>query len=356
MVPFVQVSPSITTEPAGSFRAHSNYLRAFARLAGFVLPTTAYLGKAHIAVAERALSSPTLKALSPRAADIEQIAASLGNAWGTELLLGLSGKYAVEDALVRLTNNWGVVQLYYVFYHAAQALFVARTGQVRPGTHSATQNDFVDYWTAREVDLAPWSLAADADGYRNWPDDLPPDPKVHPWGACTEKTAWDLAALALRTTRRDAIDEALKRRRVEKQRLARRAWQEDEKSRLASGKRPRKEPKFPRPNLNSDERARVAARVRAHGLIDYVYRLRVKTNYDDSMMFTEGPQNEADSVVVHSDLINLASTTLLVHEMHIRRVVGIDDFCRMIDRWIEANHAAGAQLGIAGRREIVLST
>lgn len=351
----VTPSPSIETAAQKTFRTHARYIRAFARVAGFVMPTSAYLQKAHETIGALTVASSTYRTLGPRTCDVDQVAASLGNAWGTELLLGLSGRFAEEDALVRLTNNWGVVQLYYVLYHATQALFVARTGQARPTSHLATQKDFADYWLARSVDLPPWSLGAAADGFRNWPTGRSaPDPKIHPWEACTANTCWDLAALALRTTRQGAIEEALGRRRSEKQRGVRRAWNEKQKDRLAASKRPLKERHFAKSHLAAAERADVAAKVRPYGLIDYAYRLRIKTNYDDSAMFTEGPIDEAESVLVHTDMSNLASASLLVYELHLRRLLGTKALGKIMDRWIAANHGGAWQMGVALRRPLVL--
>ena len=56
-----------------------------------------------------------------------QVEASLRNAWGTELLLALGGSLGADDELIRLMNNWAVVQAYYCCYHGAQALLAARS-------------------------------------------------------------------------------------------------------------------------------------------------------------------------------------------------------------------------------------
>jgi hypothetical protein len=86
--------------------------------------------------------------------DLAGVRRSLANAWGTELLLGLSRQYAVEDDLVRLANNWGAVQAYYVVYHAFQAYLLAN-GEARPTTHSKTQRMFADRWAGRTLHMPP---------------------------------------------------------------------------------------------------------------------------------------------------------------------------------------------------------
>jgi hypothetical protein len=107
-------------ESEGSFRAHSNYVRAFARLAGFA-PMAAAPSVLEELADVVAKTDVVKGAQKLSGVDVDQVRKSLVNAWGTELLLGLAGEYASEKELVGMANNWGVVQTYYVSYHATQA-------------------------------------------------------------------------------------------------------------------------------------------------------------------------------------------------------------------------------------------
>ncbi|MCA1709405.1 MAG: hypothetical protein LC808_41455, partial [Actinobacteria bacterium] len=145
------------TDSEGSFRAHSNYVRSFARLAGFtydVDPVTALASLRDATVK----SSVVTGAQKIANVDLDQVRKSLVNAWGTELLLGLAGEYASEKELVSMANNWGVVQAYYVAYHATQALAVARGAQ-RPDSHPKTQRMFATHWVNSAFRVPPWCLA-----------------------------------------------------------------------------------------------------------------------------------------------------------------------------------------------------
>jgi len=62
--------------------------------------------------------------------------------------------------------------------------------------------------------------------------------------------------------------------------------------------------------------------VRSYTILDYLYRLRIKANYQDAGMFIDGPEDESASRRVHRDLVTIASCTLLVHECHIGGIVG----------------------------------
>ena len=50
-----------------------------------------------------------------------------------------------EDELIRVSNNWSVVQSYYIIYHSTQALAGARCFP-RPTSHIKTQKIFSNLW------------------------------------------------------------------------------------------------------------------------------------------------------------------------------------------------------------------
>ena len=343
----------------GSFRSHANYIAAFSRLCRLPYSDRDYLGpkldrdlpNLKKAVLDSPSLAPPAKAPAP---DLEQIEKSLNNAWGTELLLAFGRQVATEDALIRMMNNWGVVQAYYAAYHAVQALIVAR-GQPRPTTHPQTQKQFIDLWVDRPLQLAPWSLGANDGGICNAPPHRAPDAFVHPWISPVGANCWDLTALALRTTREDAIPEAKLRTREWKRREKRRAWREEEKARIANGRKPRKEPTVRLPRLTGEEHEKVEGKVRAYGLLDYLFRLRIKTNYEEAAMFIDGPTDRDSSWSVHSDLEFISATTLFVHELHIREIVGVDQLRAWCDEWLSHVAPGLTEMALAARRNLLVA-
>jgi len=339
-------------DATGSFKTHAQYLRSLAHLAGYksaTAPADAVLER----VAQNVVALPMFGRLQRRPdADWGEVRTRLSNAWGTELLLALSGVYAVEDELVRVSNSWGVVQAYYVTYHAAQALMVAN-GQRRPTSHPPTQRFFVSWWTERELALAPWSLAAHADGYANVPEGRLIGEAIHPWVRCDDDSCWHIAAKALRTTREDAIPEKLRETRENKRRAMRRAWEDEEAARLAAGRRARARRSFRLPRLTADEKEAATRRVRAHTLMDYLWRLRVKANYEDVAVFTEGPEDADASAYVQRDLGNLAASTSLVHELCVRELIGRARFLALADEWLESTMPPQLNIGLRQRRELL---
>ncbi len=339
-------------DASGSFKTHAQYLRALAYLAGYSWPSES-VDRVLERLAQRVAALPMFGQLQRRPdPDWREVRTRLSNAWGTELLLALSGVYAVEDELVRVSNSWGVVQTYYTTYHAAQALMVA-TGQRRPTSHPPTQKFFMSWWTERELGLAPWTLAAHADGYANLPAARVVDEGIHPWVRCDDDTCWDIAAKALRTTREDAIPEKLREARENKRRAVRRAWEEEEAARVAAGRRVRTMPSFRLPRLTTAEKEAATRRVRAHTLMDYLWRLRVKANYEDVAVFTEGPEDAHASAHVQRDLSNLASSTLLVHELCVRELLGRGRFLGVVDEWLRSTMPPELEVGLRQRRELL---
>ena len=337
--------------PHGSFATHANYLRAFARLAGADRPGV-NTAVALSATAAAARASPSLTHLQARACDVAQLRRSLGNAWGTELQLAQLGATSREEALVRLANNWAVVFVYYVLYHATQAFYVAR-GNTRAAHHDTTQRIYANTWADREVSLLPWALAAGAGGYQNVPTGRTIDERLHAWSACTATSCLDIAAKALRTTREQVVGEALRDARGEKAKGSKRACHADEAARRSAGRKARIEPRWPLPQLKPGEREAVTERTRSHTVFDYLWRLRIRTNYGDPSMFTEGPVDEARSAEVYADLVHLAASAMLVHELHIQRAVGARTFLALVDGWLATNAPSGRALGLARRRALL---
>lgn len=332
------------TDPRGSFRTHANYLRAFATLCGYngvtakrasVLPKFVNRVQEHLPRGNNAARLP-----------LDHIRRSLMNAWGTELILALSGRFATEDELVRLVNNWGAVQGYYAVYHATQALTLAR-GMPRPESHPKTQRIFMDWWGSRA--LEPLGLSVGPDGFRCGMDSIEVE-DGHAWRACTPDTAWHIAGMALRTTREDAVSEAMQRAREQKKGALRKAWRAEEERRVADGKAARREPTYPLPHLTATEKEAVTRSTRAYGLIDYLYRLRIKTNYEDARMFIDGPDDSSTSTQVHVDLRRVVECVLLVTELCIRERVGARAFGEWVRDWADTKTPREVQLGLAARR------
>ncbi len=343
----------MSSGPVEAFRTHSNYIRAFACIAGWRTPDadSVYV---LAGIASKVKSTSRFTSTQRRACDPGAVRSSLSNAWGTEALLGMAGVYGLSDEMIRLSNNWAVVQLYYAVYHAAHALMQAQAGQP-PTTHEATAKRFLDLWVKPQEPEAvmPLSLAYGGFGPVNAPSDIQPDDGIPNWTSCDGMTCWSLALKALRTTRSEQLQVRFAKRRKEKLSERKKQWKKDEAARLASGKSPRKTPTWSRPNLTAAERNDVARKLRDHSLIDYLYRLRTRSNYEDVSMFSEGPEDDEVSARVHGDLTRLAAACLLVHELYIAQCVGFDRLRGWADDWISTYPLAPVSPSLAARRRLL---
>jgi hypothetical protein len=339
----------MSRNPGEVFRTPANYMRAFAHLAS---DGEFEKARAYDRLLTRAQAANLLGRKPGQNCDSDLARRCLVNAWGTELLMVLGASMIGDDELVRLSDNWGAVQCYYVVYHATQAVAAAR-GFVRPDSHTKTQKMFADMWTQPSHDIAPWSLAACSGGVKNLPPTVPGDEGIHVWSFCTDLTRWGLACKALRTTREDLLRDAVGKKRDSKRTALKKAWKLQEADRQTARKKPRVEPRFPLPRLTVAEKVSVEASVRPVTVIDYLYRVRIRTNYEDSAMFTDGPTDPTASGVVRADLCMIAGTSLFLAELQVACLAGRRTFRQWTEEWVESKLPRGMQLGLGERAGVL---
>ena len=331
------------------FRTHANYLRAFVRLAG-------YEGGGFVPglnkVVKRVVGSGFLSDRVSQIADHRLVLTILKNAWATELLLWLSNHYLKDDEMVRLSNHWSAIQAYYVAYHATQALAVAK-GIQRPDSHPKTHKLFVEFWVNRNKIREPWSLGIGSRGSVNKPHGVQIDPSIHSWASCSwGDNVWSLAVKALSTTRGEKVDEMLMKTRQAKFKIKKDQWRAEEEERKEDGKRPRKEPDFHLPRLSGQEKQIVDDGVKIFGLVHYLYRLRIRANYKDPAVFTDGPDFPEDAVEIRNNFVYLSTSTLMIHELAIRTLVGKDVFSKWVADWVGKNIPDDLKMGLAIRTRL----
>ena len=347
------------TDHNRSFRTHNGYLAAFRYLAFHRrrFGTLDYhLGK----LADRSLSvyGDHIKPVKI-AVDREAVSGCLYRAWGTETILCTTAELSPDADLLRLALAWGAVQAYYACYGAAQAVLAAE-GKPRSEQHNTTQKQVVDLWAYRRFSLAPWSLAATEPsarlacpaGFLNGPD-RPLDLSLHSWTILERGQEWDRSAKALYTTREDRIAEAIKQARERKRKERIRAWRQEEELRLATGKRPRSIPATPLSRITPEEKASVRSQVRAFTMLDYLYRLRIKANYIDDELFSQGPEKDSDAEEFTTRMQSIVAATLLVHELRLGKLLGPRWVLNQADRWLQRNAARSTAHGLAARRQLL---
>jgi hypothetical protein len=353
----VQPMPAAEDPRAAAFRTHAGYLRALDELALGAMIATSEAKLASLAVR----ANVALPAAARTATLTTELRGCLHRAWGTEAILATTRAQATDPDVVRLANSWGAVQAYYVVYSATQALIVA-AGRPRPMNHETTKKQFVDLWPSRRIDLHPWTLALGAPGrpadHRGFLGVAPGrvDPAAaHPWSyGWSNDDALHILGQALVGTRKDRVNEALDRARRDKASAEKRAWKLDETDRLAKGRRPRREPSWAtKKNLTAAEKAHVNNGARPVTVMDYLYRLRIKSNYEDAAMYAEGPDSDAAAEAFLSDLESITSSTLLVHELRLSRMLPSGALTAEIKDWLARNASGGGVSRLKIRQTLV---
>lgn len=347
------------TEHNRRFRTHLGYQRAFRSLAlgGSMRSRALHLPD----LAHRALTAYGSHITRRPVAEVDEgtVRATLRRSWGAETILCVTADLSPDADMTRLALAWGSVQTYYACYAAVQANLAAE-GKPLSDQHNTTQKQAADYWAMRKFDLAPWSLAAVSPGtplacstgFLNGPG-RPLDLQVHAWAEPAPGTEWDLAGKALRTTRNERVEEAIKRQREQKRRDKIKAWKADEAVRISAGRKPRKQPSVALPRLTTPEKTAVDRGMRPFTLLDYLFRLRIKANYLDDDMFSQGPDSDTAAQRFASGMIDIVTTTLLVHELRLGKVLGPSWVLNEVDAWLNSHSGAPSSAGLAARRPIL---
>lgn len=339
------------SDPINSFKTHKNYIAAYHAI---IDQRTGFRSREPLFqhLYGRIRNTDLLSGTTETEIDEETLKKSLCNAWGTEFLLYANRSVARDDEVVRLSNNWSVIQAYYVFYHSTQALIISK-GMLRPESHPKTQKSYKSLWCDRSSTLHPWSLCYSSSGLTNSPSEYQIDDLIHAWTYPDQDSSWSLIAKSLKTTRKDFLTDAIKAERVRKKKLARKNWDAEESSRLSQGKRARKPPADRLPRLSSDEKTAISSKLRSYTMMDYLYRLRIKTNYVDANMFTDGPEDETSSSQIRRQVCEIASATLFVTELQIMNQWNKAKFIEFLKDWAQKNIPPTFTLGLPQRISIL---
>ena len=237
------------------------------------------------------------RTLSPRACQF------LRNGWATEILLNSPRAIGGAD-IISFANHWAPVQAYYAVFEAFNAYALAVGLSRPPKTHAAllrwaseqvahAQSPFVIPWTMRAMGaVGAWSF----DGYGS----IPPV-GISNLAAPTAANAPHLVGLALSTTRRRQIDDH------------RDGWKRGLPLTAAG---------TPRKIIPAAILAARATAMRPTTLFDLLYRLRIRSNYQEADAFLSGALDVDDATEFHDALTSVVSATLLTTEIFLAHIVG----------------------------------
>jgi hypothetical protein len=88
-------------------------------------------------------------------------------------------------------------------------------------------------------------------------------------------------------------------------------------------------------------------------MLDYLYRLRIKANYIDNKLFSQGPESEVDADSFSRQMQDIVAATLLVHELRVIKIVGSSWVLGEVDKWLDKNAISTPAYGLSLRRRIL---
>ncbi len=287
------------TDEEMTFRTYRGYLEAVRMAINASCPSASDLmaGVANAVNTGRWRScTPTGRSLSARAGRF------LRNAWATEVLLNSARRVGGDD-LITFANHWAPVQAYYAVFEALNAVTLVVTGNA-PKTHGAMLR-----WTADQIASssspfpAPWTCRATGAphsyGFAGFPAGWIPS-RVSNIATPSNGTCWDHIFLALKTTRKRQIEEHRPR------------WLRELQTKSGASRK----------RLPKSTALQRASAMRPTTLFDLLYRLRIRSNYQDADAFLRGALTPADAAAFHQALGDVVAATLLVLEIYLSHQVG----------------------------------
>lgn len=247
-------------------------------------------------------------------------------AWQTELAARVSDQID-DDMLRRVSAQTLPVHAYYAVFNAARAATSARGTAC--ATHQAVHRDF----QSQRV----------RNGQRSWGVALTGDPE-DPTRCVIEPAICVPAgfnAMELSRAPSEYVFSALRMTRRWKVDSARADWLKTAKT--AKG--------LPRKQLPASERAKLVSALRPTTIFDFLYELRVRTNYQG----VEEYGSDADDFIVgqfHAGLLHLLDIGLLHYETDLAVTIGLRAYEAEVDGWTQSTATVGTWARVCVERRL----
>ena len=224
--------------------------------------------------------------------DANSLRKMLFNSWNTELLLLAPTLFTKE--LIKYSNHWAAVQCYYSIYLSIRALFQAKGLQVEE-RHEKALEAIQGQILMNSIVPAPWNLLLTHDGYKNLPaTKLEKCSNLeNPYFFQTNTAKlWNCPMRFIKTTRELEIEKRSIR------------WKK----------------KNQRKKLPKGKDAEIDRDIRPFSIFDCLYRLRIRSNYEEADMYISSAEFEAENYI--EAICNITDKTLFVVERQILSLIG----------------------------------
>ncbi len=269
--------------------AYSNYLIAIDKILQQEYPNEKSL-------VDKTVKSRGFNKIQGKNIDYEILGKILRHCWFTELLLA---KKVPHSDLLRFALPWSMVEIYYSILFLLNAYFFTFNKDL-PTSHAGFLNTISsDISTSTSPLLPPWNSFLIND-----PAKIPLNFKNFPFASITnfpnplcspeDINPWLSYGLFLKTTRKKNLDKNIKN------------WKKENNRR----------------RILSTERITIINRLRATTFFDCIYRLRIRSNYEDIDSFAFCNAQSYDFEKLHKSICNINYYTSLLFELLIYRSIG----------------------------------
>lgn len=300
-------------EEIKSFRTYSNYLLSLRQFIESEYGTKSALFSKLKSACE---SKPAFsKIQTNKNADLDKIKKLLFNSWHTEIVFSIPRK--VNDDLVKYSNHWAPIQTYYSIFLSLRAFFESM-GIDCPNTHTNTLQQISECIIKRDLFPSPWN------GYCSGLPELKnlsygnfkaENRNISNLSTPSKEDFWSWYALWLKTTRDRKF--------------------ESRKEEVLRGKVFRRADNKPRKNLSLECKKKVDQGLHSTTFFDGLYRLRIRSNYEDADAFILGTMSQKEAVSFHDSLVTILQSTLFVIEKYIARYLSNQKFSDILNDFVK---------------------
>ncbi|MFA5340037.1 MAG: hypothetical protein WC317_07835 [Candidatus Omnitrophota bacterium] len=249
-------------------------------------------------------------------ADLDKIKKLLFNSWHTEIVFCIPRKTSEE--FVKYSNHWAPIQAYYSIFLSIRALFDSM-GIVCPHSHADTLQQISESIVNRDLFPSPWN------SYCRGQKELNNHSYFNFLGEYKEISNlstpflvdfWSWYALWLKTTR-ERKDKKRRKEAIKSKRF-----------KCANGE--------PRKNLSFKQKLIVDSTLHATTFYDGLYRLRIRSNYEDADAFILGTMSQEEALTFYDSLIVILEATLFVLEKCISKHISSQEYKNIVDEFIRS--------------------
>lgn len=240
--------------------------------------------------------------------DCKRLEKLFRNAWFTEIQLGITRQ---QEEFAIYSNHWAPVQLYYCLYLAIRCLFIAMGREDTGGEHSANLSAITNEIKLRpDLFPYPWRILCIGDPEKKEESylSLPTEVKIQRISSLTaysKITFWDSFALFLKTTRERQVEKKCE------------GWKRKNKKKRIN------------PKIKKD----LIDNLGPTSFFHAIYRLRLRSNYEDADSFLLGLQGDFDAIEFNRSIRKINWFSLLFLELITAKYIGKKNFHGIVGRF-----------------------